>query len=128
MPREAINVDGGAPVGGPYTPVVKAGDFIYISGQVPIHPTDGAMPDAPFSKQVELCLDNVKRLVEGAGASMDDVVKTLCFLADMDRFHDFNDVYVNYFSEPRPARSCIQAGRLPFDFQVEVEAIVYVGK
>ena len=128
MPKEAINVPGSAAPGGPYTTVVKAGDLIFISGQVPSHPETGPDPDAPFADQVRLCMDNVKRLVEGAGATMDDIVKTTVFLADMERFHDLNEVYVTYFEGDPPARTCIQAGRLPFDFPVEVEAIVYVGK
>lgn len=127
MPKQAVNVTGSAPPGGPYTPVVRAGDFIFISGQVPMRPGEPIDLSQPFADLVRICLDNVKALVEGAGASMDDVVKTTVFLADMDRFGELNETYMTYFSEPRPARSCIQAGRLPLDVPVEVEAIVYVG-
>lgn len=128
MPKKAINVPGAAPPGGPYSTVVKAGGFLFISGQGTIDPETGTQPECSFEDYVRLCMNNVKRLVEGAGATMDDIVKTTVFLADMDRFHDFNEVYTTFFEGDRPARSCIQAGRLPFDFPVEVEAIVYVGE
>ena len=80
-----------------------------------------------FEDETRLTMDNVKAMVEGVGATMDQVVKATIFLADMERFAEFNALYAEYFPDNPPARTCIQVARLPLDFQVEVEAIVYRG-
>ena len=108
----------------PYSPAVAAGNLLFVSGQVAMK-ADGSGPLRGGSVQDEarMVLDNLKTVLEAAGTSLDNVVKVLAFLSNMDDFGAFNEVYKEYFPTNPPARSCIQAGRLPFDFQVEVEAI-----
>ncbi len=115
-----------APVGGPpYSPVVKAGGFAFISGQGPNAQDGSGVVHGTFEEETRLTLDNVKAMVEGIGATLDQVVKTTVFLADMNDFGEFNRIYAEYFTREHPARSCVQVARLPLDFKVEVEAIVY---
>ncbi len=112
-------------IGGPKSPyslAVAAGDLLFISGQVPMKP-DGTAVKGDFEAEARQALDNVKAVLEAAGSGLPHVVKVLVFLSDMDKFGAFNEIYKEYFMEERPARSCIQAGRLPFDFQVEVECV-----
>lgn len=117
-----------APAGGPpYSPAVASGDFIFISGQGPMAQDHSGVVHGTFEEETRLTMENVKAMVEGSGAAMSDVVKTTVFLADMNNFGAFNKIYVEYFPENPPARSCVQVARLPLDFQVEVEAIVMRG-
>lgn len=107
---------------GPYSQAVCAGNFIYTSGQIPINPKTGTIPDR-VAEQARQALDNLKAVLEAAGAGMEDVIKTTVFIADMDDFAVVNDVYAAYFHADYPARSCIQAARLPKDVRIEIEAI-----
>ncbi|MEX2015324.1 MAG: RidA family protein [Candidatus Hydrogenedentales bacterium] len=108
----------------PYSHAVAAGNLLFVSGQVALK-RDGSGPlkGGTLEQEARLVLDNLKAVLEAAGSSLDQVVKVVAFLANMDDFGAFNQVYKEYFPANAPARSCIQAGRLPFDFQVEVEAI-----
>ncbi len=123
MKKKCLTVPGMPKPMAPYSTAVSAGNLLFVSGQVPMKPDGTPLTGATFEQETRLTLDNVKRVVEGAGSSLDQVVKVLAFLADMDKFAEFNAIYKEYFPENPPARSCIQAGRLPRDFQVEVEAI-----
>ncbi len=128
MSKECIQCPSGPPAGGPYSPVVRAGGFLFVSGQGPLA-RDGSGPvRGSIEEEARLTLDNLKAVLADAGASLVDVVKTTVYLADMVNFTRFNDVYKTYFPENQPARTCIQAGRLPLDFQVEIEAIALIPK
>lgn len=108
---------------GPYTPAVRAGDFIIVSGQVGVR--DGALAEGGVAGQTTQAIANlVDRLAE-MGAELTDVVKTTCFLIDMDAFATFNDAYVAGFGGHRPARSTIAVRELPFGAHVEIEAMAY---
>jgi 2-iminobutanoate/2-iminopropanoate deaminase len=108
---------------GPYTPVVRAGDFIIVSGQVGAN--DGALVDGGVAGQTTQALANlVDRLAE-MGAALTDVVKTTCFLIDMDSFATFNAAYIEGFGDHRPARSTVAVRELPIGAQVEIEAMAY---
>jgi 2-iminobutanoate/2-iminopropanoate deaminase len=108
---------------GPYTPAVRAGDFIFVSGQLGM--ADGALVDGGVSGQTAQAVVNLKARLEEMGADLTDVVKTTCFLVDMDTFTTFNDAYVAGFGNHRPARSTIAVRELPAAGQVEIEAIAY---
>ena len=109
---------------GPYTPVVRAGDFLYVSGQGGLD--DGVKVDGGVVPETVQTMKNVAALLESQGASMSDVVKTVCFLTDMDDYAKFNAEYSAAFpSNHRPARSCVAVKSLPAGFTVEVEAIAY---
>lgn len=104
---------------GPYTPVVRAGDFIIVSGQGGL--LDGVKVDGGLVAETQQTMRNIASLLESQGASMDDVVKTTCFLTDMEDYAAFNEHYVAAFGDHRPSRSCVAVKTLPAGFVVEVE-------
>jgi 2-iminobutanoate/2-iminopropanoate deaminase len=108
---------------GPYTPVVRAGDWIIVSGQLGI--ADGALVPGGVAAQTAQAVVNLKAQLKTVGASLSDVSKTLCFLTDMDTFPTFNEAYVAGFGNSRPARSTIGVAALPFGGAVEIEAWAY---
>lgn len=128
MTKQAIYPNQGGAVGGaPYTPAVKAGNTLYISGQLGLDPATGK-PFADFEAQVEGAIAGVKRLCEAAGGSLDSVVKTTVFLADLGQFAALNAIYARHFAgEVRPARSTFQVAALPLGAAVEIEAVAVIG-
>lgn len=110
---------------GPYSQAIKAGGLLFCSGQIPVDPATGVIPEG-VEAQAEQALTNVKNLIESAGSSIDNVVKTTVFIKNMEDFGTINGIYANYFTEPFPARSCVEVARLPKDVLLEVEAIVEV--
>jgi 2-iminobutanoate/2-iminopropanoate deaminase len=109
---------------GPYSQAVKAGGFVFASGQIPIDPQTGQFVPGGIAEQTEQVLRNLSAVLEAAGSSLEDVVKTTVFLADMNEFVAMNEVYGRYFSEDAPpARATVQAARLPRDARVEIEVI-----
>lgn len=108
---------------GPYSPWVKAGGFIYVSGQGPIDIDTGEPFLGDIARQTEMTLDNVAAVLEDAGAGLGDVIKTTVFLTDIDDFARMNEVYAKYFGGTKPARSTLQAARLPIGIGVEIEAV-----
>ncbi len=111
-----------APIG-PYTPVVRAGDWIIVSGQLGLK--DGAIVSGGVSAQTAQAIENLKGQLKSVGASIKDVKKTMCFLTDMDTFATFNEAYVDGFGTSRPARSTIGVASLPANGAVEIEAWAY---
>jgi 2-iminobutanoate/2-iminopropanoate deaminase len=122
--KKIFCTDNAAQPKGPYSQAVIHNGIMYISGQVPVDPLTGLLIRATVEEESEAVLSNIKNIVEGAGAVMEDVIKTTCYLVDMDDFQRFNSVYKKYFNFNPPARSTVQAGRLPMEVQVEVDAIV----
>jgi 2-iminobutanoate/2-iminopropanoate deaminase len=111
-----------APVG-PYSQGIIAGNFIFVSGQVPLDPKTGKMVEGTIGQQTEQVLKNIQGILEAAGASLKDVVKCTVFLKDMDTFSEMNQKFAEFFKENPPARAAIEAARLPRDVGVEIEAI-----
>lgn len=107
---------------GPYTPAVRAGDFIFVSGQLGL--ADGSLAEG-VAAQTSQAIRNLAGQLERMGSSLDDVVKTTCFLVDMDAFATFNEAYVDGFGTHRPARSTIAVRELPADGLVEIEAVAH---
>lgn len=108
---------------GPYSQAIVCGNMLFCSGQIPVDPATGVIPEG-VEAQAEQALTNVKNLIEAAGGSIDNVVKTSVFIKNMDDFATINGIYAKYFTEPFPARSCVEVARLPKDVLLEVEAIV----
>jgi len=106
---------------GPYSQGFIAGGFVYTSGQIPVNPADGTVPEGIAAQTAQSC-KNVAAILEAAGVSMDKVFKTTCFLADMDDFAAFNAVYAQYFVS-KPARSCVAVKTLPKGVLCEIEAV-----
>ena len=111
---------------GPYSQAVKVGNLLYTSGQLAINPATGELINDDIKRATAQSLDNVKAILAEAGTSLDKVVKTLVFLKDMNDFAEMNEVYAQYFNTNPPARSCVQAAKLPKDAIVEIEVIAIV--
>jgi 2-iminobutanoate/2-iminopropanoate deaminase len=108
---------------GPYSPAVRAGQLLFVSGQVPFDPATGNMVEGDITVQARRVLDNIGALLKAGGLAFADVVRTTIFLADMNDFAAVNEVYATYFSQPFPARATVQVARLPKDARVEIDAI-----
>lgn len=113
----------GTTVVGPYSPAIEAGDLIYLSGQIPIDSATGKIIEGDIKAQTEQCLKNISVVLDAAGVSSDDVVKTTVYLTDMSDYAVVNDVYGKYFKAPYPARTAIAVASLPLGSKVEIEVI-----
>lgn len=122
MIRETINAAKAPAAVGPYVHAVKAGDTLYTSGQLGLIPETGELPEG-VEAQAKQALENLKAVLEAAGMTMANVVKTTVFLADINDFSAINSIYARYFTGDAPARSCVQAGALPKGGLFEIEAI-----
>ena len=123
MTKQAISPAGAPKPIGPYSAALKAGHFLFISGQVPFDPATGQMVEGDIITQTTRVLQNVGALLAAAGLTHEHVVRTTVFLADMNDFKAMNDAYGRFFAEPYPARSTVQAARLPRDARIEIDAI-----
>jgi 2-iminobutanoate/2-iminopropanoate deaminase len=112
---------------GPYSPAVRAGDFIFLAGQVPVDPATDKMALGDIQHETRLVLNNVKRLLEGVGSSLSDVVKVGVFLADGAEFAQMNEVYAEFFGEAKPARTTIVC-KFMADIKVEIDCVAYSPK
>lgn len=126
MLKEPIKTSNAPAALGPYSQAIKVGDFVFTSGQVAIDPATNEFIGGGIVEQTERVLQNVAAVLEAAGSSLDQVVKTLVFLADMNDFAAMNEVYGKFFTGAPPARSTVQAARLPKDARVEIEAVALV--
>jgi 2-iminobutanoate/2-iminopropanoate deaminase len=108
---------------GPYSQAIKAGGFVYVSGQIPIDPATGEFVEGGIKEQTDQVLKNLSAILKAAGSSLDQVVKTTVFLADMAEFAAMNEVYARYFDEDPPARATVAAAGLPRNARVEIEAV-----
>lgn len=108
---------------GPYSQAIVAGELVFASGQIPLDPATGEMVAGDVAAQTEQVLRNLSAVLEAAGASLDEVVKTTVFLADMSDFAQMNEAYARFFTTNAPARSTVEAARLPRDARVEIDAI-----
>jgi len=123
LTKQTIASSGAPTAIGPYSPAVRAGQLLFVSGQVPLDPATGQMVDGGIAEQTRRVLDNVGALLTAGGRSFADVVRTTIFLADMNDFAAVNEIYGQYFSEPYPARATVQVARLPKDARVEIDVI-----
>lgn len=121
--RQAIAAPQAPKAIGPYSPVIRAGNFLFLSGQIPIDPASGALVDGGVGAQTEQVMRNIGALLEAAGAGFEHVVRTTVFLADMNEFAAMNECYAKFVVDPPPARSTVQVARLPRDARVEIDAI-----
>lgn len=112
---------------GPYSQAIAASKMIFTSGQIPINPSSGKIEATTIEEQTEQVMQNLRCVLAEGGVSFDHVIKTTCFLADMNDFAAFNSVYGKYFPENAPARSCVQVAALPMGAKVEVEVIAVQG-
>ena len=126
MAKEIISTENAPQAIGPYSQAVKAGNLMFISGQIPLDPNTGDLVSESIEDQAKQVLNNVKSICEAAGHSLDDIVKISIFLTDLNNFAVVNDVMKEYFSEPYPARATVEVSGLPLGVNVEIEAIVLI--
>ena len=121
--KEVISTNKAPSAIGPYSQGIKAGGFVFTSGQLPLDVTSGTLEVEDIQKATKYCLENVKTIIEKAGSSMDKVVKVVVFLKNMNDFARMNEVYGSFFKENPPARSCIEVASLPKNVTIEIEAV-----
>ena len=110
---------------GPYSPALKVGNLIFVSGQIPINPNTGEMIEGDIEAKTRRVLENLKAVLEPYSIALENVVKTTIFLKDMNNFVRVNKIYGEYFKDRFPARSCVEVSRLPKDAEIEIEAIAF---
>lgn len=125
MNREIISTTKAPSAIGPYSQGVKVGNMIYTSGQIPVNPETGEL-EMDIKKATKRSMENVKAILEEAGTTLENIIKTTIFLKDMNDFALVNEVYASFFKENPPSRSCVEVARLPKDAVIEIEAIATV--
>jgi len=125
--RQQVNSKDAPAAIGPYSQAIRAGDFLFLSGQIPLNPATGELVGGGIVEQTHRVFANLRAVLAASGASFDHVVKTTVYLADMAEFAAMNEVYGTYFGSPAPARATIQAARLPRDVRVEIDLIAHLG-
>ncbi|MBQ1760587.1 MAG: RidA family protein, partial [Prevotella sp.] len=123
MSKKAINTEKAPKAIGPYSQAIQVGNLVYTSGQLPINPTTGAFPEGGIKEQTRQSLSNIQAILEEAGLTMSNVVKTTVFLADMNDFADMNAVYAEFFTPPYHTRSAVAVKTLPKNALVEIEVV-----
>ena len=126
MSRELITSPTAAPAIGPYSPALRVGNLLFLSGQIPLDPTSGQVVDGDIRAQATRVLENMGELLRAAGADFTKVARTTIFLADLADFAVVNEIYATYFSAPYPARATVQVARLPKDVRIEIDAIAVI--
>ena len=126
--RQPIKTENAPAAIGPYSQAIKANGFVYVSGQIPIDPQTGEFVAGGIAEQTARVLKNLTAVLEAAGSSLEQVVKTTVFLADMKEFSSMNEVYAGFFPSPPPARSTVAAAGLPRDARVEIEAVALISE
>jgi len=126
-PLTAVSTPAAPGAIGPYSQAIRAGDFLFLSGQIPLDPATGQVVEGGIAAQTHQVLKNLGAVLAAAGTSYDRVVKTTVYLADMAEFAEMNATYAGYFSAPAPARATIQAAGLPRGVRVEIDIVAYLG-
>jgi 2-iminobutanoate/2-iminopropanoate deaminase len=121
--RQAISTPAAPQAVGPYSQAIRAGSLLFVSGQIPIDPATGQVIAGDAAAQTRRVMENIGEILKAAGTSFDQVARTTVYLADIAEFPAMNEVYGQFFSAPAPARSTIQAARLPRDARVEIDVI-----
>jgi 2-iminobutanoate/2-iminopropanoate deaminase len=123
MPNEVVATDKAPAAIGPYSQAIKANGFVFTAGQLPLDPATKTVVEGGIAEQTERVMQNLAAILEAAGTSLNRVVKTTCFLANLDDFAAFNIVYERWFTETPPGRSTVEAAKLPLGVLVEVDCI-----
>jgi 2-iminobutanoate/2-iminopropanoate deaminase len=121
--KELVTAAGAARAIGPYSPALKIGNLLFLSGSIPLDPVSGQLVQGGIVEQTTRVMENIKALLEAAGASFNQVARTTVFMIDLGEFAQMNEVYSKYFAAPYPARSTVQVVKLPRDVRVEIDVI-----
>ncbi len=122
--KKIISTDKAPAAIGPYSQAVEVNGLVFTSGVIPIIPETGELVEGGIEKQAEQAIGNLKALIEASGAKIEDTIKTVVFIKDMNDFAKVNEIYSRFFTRDCPARSCVEVARLPKDVLIEIEAIV----
>ena len=125
--KDRVQTDSAPKAIGPYSQAIKANGFVFASGQIPLDPATMQIVEGGIREQTERVMNNLSAVLEAAGSSLDRVVKTTVFLADLADFADMNETYGRFFGEAPPARSTVQVSRLPRDVRIEIDVIALAG-
>jgi 2-iminobutanoate/2-iminopropanoate deaminase len=128
MSKQLISTEKAPQAIGPYSQAIKAGNFLFISGQIPLDPATGVLDSGNIQSQTRRVLENIKAIVEAGGGTLDSIVRTTIFLKNLTDFNPVNAVYATYFREKQPARSTVEVSSLPKGAAIEIDAIAYLGK
>ena len=123
----AVSTESAPQALGPYSQAIRAGQFLFVAGQVPIDPATGNLVTGDIGAQTRRVFENLGAILAAGGASFQHVVRTTVYLADLSEFAAMNEVYATFFTPPQPARSTIEAARLPRDARIEVDVIAFLG-
>lgn len=126
MAKKVISTDTAPKAVGPYSQAIEAGNFLFVSGQLPLHPQSGEIVGNDITAQTRQSIENIKAILAAAGVSLADVVKTTVFLQSMGDFARMNEVYRQYFGDGSPARSTIEVAKLPRNALIEIESIAVI--
>jgi 2-iminobutanoate/2-iminopropanoate deaminase len=127
MPRQIIATSQAPQPAGPYSQAIRAGDFMFVSAQLPLDPTTGTLVRSGVRAQTRRTIENVRAVMEGAGATLAHVIRTTLFVKNLDDFSQINDVYAEFFPGDKPARSTVEVTRLPKDASIAMDAVAYLG-
>jgi 2-iminobutanoate/2-iminopropanoate deaminase len=127
MKKRIITTNNAPKAIGPYSQGVLAGDFLFVSGQIPIDPKTNQIIEGDIALQTKQVMENIKGILESGGASMNNVVKATLYIKDMDEYGRINEVYSAYLGNVQPARSTVEVKRLPKDVRIEIDVIAFVG-
>ena len=125
--RELVTAAGAAKAIGPYSPALKIGNLLFLSGSIPLDPVSGQLVEGGIQEQTTRVMENIKELLAAAGAGFGHVARTTVFMVDLGEFAAMNEIYSSYFTAPYPARSTVQVVKLPRDVRVEIDVIAVVG-
>lgn len=125
--RELVTAAGAPKAIGPYSPALKVGNLLFLSGSIPLDPVSGQLVSGGIVEQTTQVMENIRTLLEAAGASFNNVARTTVFMVDLGEFAQMNEIYAKYFSAPYPARSTVQVVKLPKDVRVEIDVIAVLG-
>ena len=125
MKKKVIQTDKAPKAIGPYSQAIQAGNFLFLSGQIPLDPVSGDVVKGDIREQTKRVLENIKGVLESQNLKMDNVVKVTIFLKDLGNFNQVNEVYATYFPSSPPARSTVEVARLPRDADIEIEALAF---
>jgi len=126
MGKKVIHTDEAPQAIGPYSQAIQAGNFLFLSGQIPLDPKTGELARGDIRQQTQQVLENIKGILESQGLGMEDVVKVTIFLNDIANFNQVNEVYATYFPSSPPARSTVKVTKLPRNASIEIEAIALI--
>jgi 2-iminobutanoate/2-iminopropanoate deaminase len=125
--REVISTNSAPAAIGPYSQAIRAGNLVFTSGQIPVDPATNALVAGEIHEQAHQVMRNLAEVLKAAGSSIAHVVRTTCFLRDLNDFAAFNQVYASYFDNDPPARSTVQVAKLPLDVMIEIDCIAVIG-